>query len=489
MKLIMKIVHKNIFAIVISTFLLLPTACTDDFLSLAPISQYNAGQFYKTPEHMEQAVNSVYNAFLELNQVYWTSYMEMRTPMMSHSSYYHSEIHFNNFLPNTTGDVWSLLYKIIYNANVVLEKIETIEFDDDGKKQQLIGQAKFFRGWAYYGLVMMFDGVPVFTEVLSPEDAPSLPRASVADVYKQAEADLLDAMNSLPETWGNAGYGRVTKYTAKGILARVYIQQIGLPLSKDTKTQWNLALPHLNDIVNSGQYSFEPDYTVLFSSAGELSHKEVVFTAKYNEDGTGLDNKAYANQYMAYPFGRYVLTETDYAYSLYSENDIRRDHIFRTSFVDPSNNKTIDRINMKKYGYEYNAASDLLGADLVLMRYTDVLLLKAEGEAEVAGSVLATSLSVLNQVRNRAGLNALTLSDVPNMGAWRKALLDERNLEFAYECVRWPDLLRTNTYVEVLTEAGMNADVNWRYFPIPLSELQRHDKGLWQQNAGYEYIK
>jgi len=121
-----------------------------------------------------------------------------------------------------------------------------------------------------------------------------------------------------------------------------------------------------------------------------------------------------------------------------------------------------------------------------LLRYTDVLLMYAEALSEVSGSVQNESISILNQVRNRAGLSSYTSSDIPDIATFRKRMLAERRSEFMFEGIRWFDLVRSGTAIETLNALGTNKNANetWLLFPIPPTEIDKMPD-LLPQNPGY----
>ena len=103
---------------------------------------------------------------------------------------------------------------------------------------------------------------------------------------------------------------------------------------------------------------------------------------------------------------------------------------------------------------------------------------------------------ILNEVRGRAGLPALTSATVPDQDAFRKAIMQERRVEFAFEGLRWNDLVRWGIAQEVINkhfldedEGGGRYSMDGEYreiFAIPFDELSRYNnKNIMWQNPGY----
>ena len=113
--------------------------------------------------------------------------------------------------------------------------------------------------------------------------------------------------------------------------------------------------------------------------------------------------------------------------------------------------------------------------DLHVIRYAEVLLIRAEAEARQGN--LAGADAALNRVRARAGVDSLHLV-VLGQPAAIAAILDERRFELAFEGDRWPDLVRTGRAITVL---GVQAFQT--LYPIPLNELDVAPNLV--QNPGY----
>jgi hypothetical protein len=125
-------------------------------------------------------------------------------------------------------------------------------------------------------------------------------------------------------------------------------------------------------------------------------------------------------------------------------------------------------------------------------RYSGALLLLAESLNETGAS--ADALPYLNEVRKRAGLGAVTVTD---QSALRSAIAHERRVELALENHRWLDLVRTQEAIPVMTAFGVHQKAIHGYllpnsydvtqdrliFPIPFREMQVNSE--LTQNPGY----
>ena len=143
------------------------------------------------------------------------------------------------------------------------------------------------------------------------------------------------------------------------------------------------------------------------------------------------------------------------------------------------------------YAFMYKCRSKY--NSLIKMRYADILLLKAEAKIMGTSPDLAGAASIINQVRNRVGLDPLPASVTGSKEALLEAYLNERRLELAFEGQRWYDLVRLDKVEEVMNsvfskDEGRLPQVypynQYSYrLPIPQSEIDANDK--LDQNDGY----
>lgn len=118
-----------------------------------------------------------------------------------------------------------------------------------------------------------------------------------------------------------------------------------------------------------------------------------------------------------------------------------------------------------------------------VLRYADVLLIKAEAANELGNT--AAALSALNKVRARVELGPITVTAQDSL---RKIIWHERRLEFAFEHKRWFTLQRTGRAEWAITHSGneaaeANFDKHYTLFPIPIAQLRKTPQ--MRQNPGY----
>lgn len=124
------------------------------------------------------------------------------------------------------GFVFPSCYKAIARANVTIDKVRTVDFSGfEGAEEiaRMQGEALFLRAYAYFVLFNVYGSVPVVTERLLTEAQTNTPKSPAIDVLSQVIADSEAAIASLPESWDAANRGRITKNSARGLLAKALV--------------------------------------------------------------------------------------------------------------------------------------------------------------------------------------------------------------------------------------------------------------------------
>lgn len=363
------------------------------------------------------------------------------------------------------GYFYGRAYRAINLANHIIEKVPGIADATDADKNRMIGNAHFIRGLAYFDLLRVYGGVPNkygtlgVTLVTSPfagvNDGTFIPRASLADSYKQVETDLLKAEELLLVS---ADRSQATKAAARALLSRLYLY-----------TGNNAKVIQYSDLViNDQNYSLLPDYLAIFS--GKLTTESVLELNFTSTDQSGMRTW-------------YVPTS----------KGGRGDLAAHTSFVqkiqaDP------DDIRGTLYAFETNAGiyypTKYIKAGNIdnvhILRMAEMFLNRAEAKANADD--LDGAKSDLNLVRARANVDPV---DPANKSALLSAIWHERNLEFAFEGHRFFDLIRTGqALTELVNIERKNGPpvtlsvAGRQVFPIPSYEVDANNK--IEQNEAYK---
>ncbi len=380
-------------------------------------------------------------------------------------------------------------------------------------------EMRFLRAYLYFNLVRMFGAVPlVLTVPTGPQnqDSSFYYRVPANTIYSKAIIpDLQFAVANLPLKSGT-DVGRATKGAAEALFAKVdmYLKN------------WQEADSLTQDVITSGQYQLMPDYSILWRQAGDNSAESIFevetgiygsadygipeyvefqgprqdngmgtpttpwnnpgFNQASGDDGYGLDMPS-ANLVAAYEPGDLRKAATIIDLPASSPPDTLFD-----GFLVPTLLGIHTYYNYKAYHSEIPAGGPkaqieafagnrgLCQKNLHILRYAEVLLIKAEADNELGNS--GSAIVNLNLVRSRAGLPATSASSQSDL---RTAIWNERRVELAMEHDRFWDIVRQGRAAQVMQAAGKSfvAGKN-ELLPVPSSEIAVSG-GRLSQNAGY----
>lgn len=362
---------------------------------------------------------------------------------------------------------WIGAYVAINVANAVLESLDKVaDFSKDENKELKVkfqGEALFLRSAMHFELVRLYAqpwvegsansglGVPIMSKyvILENDAAKLVARNTIAEVYAQVIADLKQAETLLPTTNGV----RVNKYSAKALLARVYMQQ----------SNYVGALQYANDVINNSGTSLSPSLKAVFSNRNNAAtNVETLFEIQQNNQnnaGTANDGLAtfYANILNAQA-GRGDIDVSAVQRDLYEPTDVRRSELIYSA-TGPGRSALCSG----KWTDPF--------ANIPVIRLAEMYLVRAECNVRLNSTVGATPLSDVNLIRVRSKATPLTSIDVA-------AVLNEKNLEFAYEGHRINDLKRTKR-----STGNFAFDAPRLVMPIPQRELDANKSMV--QNTGY----
>lgn len=490
------------------------TACTKQ-LDQQPVSSIPVSNFYTNTSDFQQAVTGVYNHLRAYpDQQLWMG--EMRSDNVAASSDGNRDWQgINDFSPNLTTTAfivgaWGNDFNGIYNANTVLDALSTkgTNVTDSTLRKRFTAECRFLRAFYYFELLRFYGKLPIIDKPLLPGEVATIERSPVADVYNFIIQDLQYAAANLPVSYGASDIGKATSYAAKGMLGLVYLTRSGPTYNVDgpglNSNEYDKALAQFSDIISSNAFTFATDYPSIFSYTNE-NNKEVIFDIQYvsttnpgdfpsmlvpSAYWSGLGLNGYGNGYgtAAYNVTNNMLAS--YRASAGGGVD-KRDtfniqHGFALSTATPNvldTTRPFEKkyINVAKRGASYNDWP----VNFIVMRYTDVLMMKAECILHGAAGTQADVDAIVNQVRKRAGIPAVSNVNL-------SVLMEERRREFLGEGLRWNDLVREGMAVTTMN-AWLASDnittINkiipqYIIYPIPQAEILVKP-GLYKQNEGY----
>ncbi len=402
----------------------------------------------------------------------------------------------------TLTELWQAAYEGINRANYLHQYKtsnlagETINF---AGKDALYGEVYFLRAYYYFHLVKFFGDVPLFVDKrLGLSESKTIGKASKAEIYKQIEIDLNNAIAVLPAI--QIDKGRITKYAAQSLLGKVYLYQ----------KKYDAAATILETVISSNAFSLVTDFSGMFLKAGE-NGPESIFEIQYS-NSSPYYNWSYVNRgqgnhsvqqcgirgingsaAMPYAAGWSTNLPTQNLSAAYTTGDKRKEgtvlDIEAYKTANPSYNITYQVAPYKNtglYNQKYLPRKGETSGQIELnyennfrtIRYADVLLMAAEANNKATAPNDTKARTYLNLVRRRAFGDLL--HDISASGnTLYLAILDERRLELAMEGERFFDLVRTGH-----AAGKLSGFVTGKHevFPIPQTEI--NISGL-PQNAGY----
>ncbi len=419
-------------------------------------------------------------------------------------------------------NTWLNCYEGINNANRVILQIESgslpVEEEQGGS---IIAEMRALRALWYSILLDTHGNVPLITKF--SDELPE--QSSRSEVYSFIVSELNEAIPLLSENVDQTTYGRLTKWGAYQLLARVYLNADvynGTP-------EWQKCIDACDEIIASDEYLLDPDYRNIFSADNENS-PEIVFAVPYdNIYGTGWN----AHMKMLLPDHRYVFNMTSQPWggsscnpqfiNSYHPNDNRLEDTWligdQISASDGSVVMTLVNEMPSIYGCEFEegyrcqkyeieiGCQYYMRNDLPYFRYTDVLMMKAECLLRTGKSDAAAAL--VTEVRTRSfddpddatvtgaeleGNTTVqygTLDEDGNIDdpgdqtlVQYGRFLDELGWEFAAEFRRRTDMIRFGVYQTKSWYNHTPQGAHTILFPIGLEELNTNPN--LDQNPGYE---
>jgi hypothetical protein len=359
-------------------------------------------------------------------------------------------INTNNSLVNS--NLWKAAYGYIYQCNICIEGLFKSSGVNTELKRRLTGEVKFVRALCYYYLVNLFGDVPLALGTNADVNA-MLYRTSINEVYKQMEADLIDARDALTNVKENT---YPTSYGAQALLARVYLHL----------KNWVKAEELSSAVINSGAFLLQSDLNMVF----KIPSKEIIFQL------APVQNRVNAPEgFIFLPLSS--SSRPAYLISKDLENAFEMGDLRKENWIKLG--------QFGYYPYKYKVFLSATGVPPtehnVVFRLAEQYLIRAEARAYQ--SRIEEAVADINIIRTRAGLPALatTISSEQCIQAIEQERRTELFTEWGH---RWIDLKRTNRADMVLSAKASGWQHNDQLYPIPVTELETAPNLV--QNPGYE---
>jgi len=499
---------KIIFASILICSILSFSSC-EGILEPQVTNRLSTLNFPKTAEDYKVLVTGIYAQFHYDNAWYRYSFDTQSRQMLGeagtdelNSPWSWTEVPQHNFDYNPGYDLFAQFYlkmvPAVTKATYTIGVIEAGQLSDSVLKKRYIAEVKCCRAMWLYDLEGFYGPPPVVLDqqaAMNPMQLYYPPRLSDSAYLAFLEKDLLSAIPVLPVKYdSNNDYGRFTKGAAAAILMKLYMRHKEFPKAETIS----------RDILTYG-YNLQPVYASIWDINNE-GNSELIFVLPAPEE-----QSTNSNIYRAHvlptdwvsPSGAKVVGYDGYRipwsiYDQFDKADTRLSTLIKDYYVKSGN--TIKLVDGRKtgrlkrgaiplkYGEDPNSDGLFQGNDIVLIRYADILLLRAEALNEISGPN-QESIDLINQIRGRAFKNdptkLVSLGQFATQDSLRNYILQERQFELLFEGERREDLIRHGKYIQMALDRGIVGAADYKVrFPIPSSAIIEGE-GHIKQNDGY----
>lgn len=478
------------------TLSLVAGGCTKD---LVPVdySEINPNIFPKTESDLQAMVNACYHPLRGAwsDGIHSTSergimYLSDATTEILHGKYGDQNLaSLLNYRPTDAGfthyydDFYNKVSRMTMTINLITESKVSEEL-----KKRAIAEVRCARGLLCYELYDLYGPIVVAPiEVLKqPLVEEPLARLSHDEMVSFIEDDLTAAAADLPHP-SEAEYGRFSKALAKMILIRLNLHE----------KRWDKVEALCNDIIAYNYFSLDKSYVNMWSLDGAQKSKEVIWAIPCDYSGTSENQWQLMVLPANYPQkgGWGTIQSTWWFYDTFENEDVRKTMLIAsytgTDGVVYNRSNPGDIMDWGPIPLKMNPdaarTTSLSTVDIIMYRYADVLLSKAEAVANKTGSPSAEVMELVNIVRRRAGLQDKKLADFSTLSAFNDMILTERSHEFWCENGQYrADLIRHGKFVSraQLVKKSTYAAEYKQLFPFSLKTISE-GKGKFIQNPGY----
>lgn len=468
-------IMKNIFKHILSVVVLLAlSACQKEFLEIEPVDRLTADNFYRNEVEIKASTASLYGfPWFDFNDKFFWAAGDGMSGNMYQTFDQEGQFFYFTF---TEGNAhinagWIGLFRVISYANSIINDMPRAAAGNvsDDIINAALGEARFVRGTAYYMLSEFWGEVPIVensTELVTSNNL-FLPKNTRSSIYEFIRRDLVFAAENLPTA---DAPGRVTKWSALGMLAKLHVT-----IGQDTGSEeaFGKAKEYAGQVINNSGLSLMDNYADLFKIENNNS-SESLFALQWMEGAYALGNSRQANwarsslitgnseawgggKCVTYDFLQDVEANDKRQKAIYmmpgdhySEiNQANGGYTYNIVTKDPTDpNITVEGAtpilnSLKKY--VVGSADDTGGkvstgqataVNQYILRLADVYLLYAEAELGTKSVTSdGTALGYVNAIRSRAGLSGLSSVTFED-------LLKERRVEFGLESIGWFDVKR-----------------------------------------------
>tara|TARA_R110002051_G_scaffold322643_2_gene413662 strand:- start:608 stop:2146 length:1539 start_codon:yes stop_codon:yes gene_type:complete len=488
----------------------------DDFLTRESKDQLSSNLFWRDAADAKAALTTAYSE-LEARQNFWDGWQEGRSviewyrsdymlPGVDGNNYAHWMSVFNGTYTNGHTFI-NLLWKLNYNGlNYANQVIANVALMDDAvissaEKKQFIAEATFLRAYYHFKLLTLYEQIVVREGVVGESDLDKA-LSTRSEAWSVIIKDFKEAAANLPANYSASEIGRATKGAAFAYLGKAYLHKAGDTEAAEADDYKNAA-DALNEVIKLSVYSLDANFVSMFDGTNQNS-PESIFEIQINSPSADAYNRTNLHKFIADPMydgwggleaTQGLLTEmksegkisTNSGYderlyaSLYYKGDYYNNNPnmqgFTWDFLANQQYGSADAVDHKVFLRKFipKVTWGVYNDDLnvPLMRYADVLLMRAEALNENSGT--AEAITLINTVRATHGKMPATMAvsktDVKNQ------IIHERTMEFQLESSRFFDLRRWGMLDTAMNAAGRSLNsASHGYLPVPLTEVKNNSE-------------
>ncbi len=434
------------------------SAC-NKFLDVNPNDRFTGADYWKTPEDAQMGVTAAYsilrNRYASCIQYAFGDLRPGNFNMFKKSNF--AALAANDLrgggLTTTDGsnrprENWTDWWESIATANLCIARIDEMKSSQisPAEKARLMGEARFVRCFNYYMLVLQYGDVPL---QLDPYDIALKPRMDMLRVFDTCISDLRIAAADLPVTYNDPTHRavRATRGAALTLMAHMYMWQAGFDAA-NAQALYRKAADACKEAMDLNIYRLMPYEPELFKEIFKGRSEEGIWEISMDANYGNIMNNFISQWVLHQPvlassgslyggLGSEITVKKEYLDYLYTPGE--PDARFTLWFDDPYSTVNPQSQMFLKFSSIPDPAVRSFDANIIIFRYADLLLLRAEALSYL-GTEDATAIALLNEVRRRAEAEDYT-------GAGGKPLQDaifrERVKELWCEGHRWYDLVRT----------------------------------------------
>lgn len=491
------------------------SSCSD-WLEVLPKNEQLTADFWKSKEDVESVLGSGYS-YLRTTVPSMISWGELRGgSIYAYNSRQPQKL--QDFQITSSDNIcsWAAFYKVLNMANSVIKYAPEVQQIDvtytEASMKSHMTEAYFLRALTYFYLVRNFGEVPLVVAPYVDDSAPFIiAKSSETEIIAQIKNDIRTALESGAakeffenESW-NATKGRATKWALYALMADVCLW------SED----YDECIKYADLLINATatrRPAFMSTSSLWFEIFYPGNSNESIFEINWQKSTFDQTTYSPSNYFVVSTTASYQYTEA-MAERLYSESKETTSSGMPSIRAQWGAYIDMEASDAKQYciwkytgiGYEdkYATRGSSLDANWIVYRMADIMLMKAEALIWKGQSGYADALDIINEIRNRARLDDLTMTpeDTDEL-TMLEAVLHERDMELAAEGKRWYDLIRfgrtqnfkyKSKFIEIISENNQTANYNWLnsvlsnpyawYLPIAKGEMEVNP--LLTQNPYY----